>query len=289
MDNLADRVYVSALLASYLPNKMRKQREHLFKEVEKSAETLQSLEDRYQRYSAIAQASMETDRILAGRATEMAFRTIMVSDDRRNAAREQRLVDLAYSVDHELPLRLALLHDDDPAREQYRERTKLQLEREELKRELADNKQDISLRERDNEPNLAVAAWQSLAALNAGRVIAVDMNRARDMLACASNYPLETAYPMYSWVLSNVMDKYSRTPQAAQYIRDLFEGLARGAGFFFMMSGSSVRFDFNPKWHHQEPPSRAGRGRAIQPGKPHSYQLQGGESVAELADMAPSR
>ena len=252
LDNLADRVYVSALLASYLPRKMRKQREQLFETAESHAEKLQSIEDRYQRYSAIAQASLDTDRVLAERATEKAFRTITVSDDRRNAAREQRLVDLAYNVDPELPLRLALLHDDDPAREQYRDRARQQLERQELKRELADFKQDIILRERDNEPNLAVAAWQSLGALNAGRIIAVDMNRARDMLACASNYPLETSYPMYSWVLSNVMDKYAQTPQAAQYIRDLFEGVARGAGFFFMMSGSSITFDFNPKWYHQD-------------------------------------
>ena len=65
------------------------------------------------------------------------------------------------------------------------------------------------------------------------------MSGVRDMLACASNYPLETAYPMYSWVLSNVMDKYANTPQAAQYVRDLFEGIARGASFFFMVSGSA--------------------------------------------------
>ena len=29
-----------------------------------------------------------------------------------------------------------------------------------------------------------------------------------------------------------------------------------------------------------QPPSRAGRGRAIQPGKPHGDRLQGGEAVA---------
>ena len=31
-----------------------------------------------------------------------------------------------------------------------------------------------------------------------------------------------------------------------------------------------------------QPPSRAGRGRAIQPGKPHGDRLQGGEAVAAL-------
>ena len=34
-----------------------------------------------------------------------------------------------------------------------------------------------------------------------------------------------------------------------------------------------------------QPPSRAGRVRAIQPGKPHGDRLQGGEAVAALADM----
>ena len=81
---------------------------------------------------------------------------------------------------------------------------------------------------------------------------ALRVSGVRDMLACASNYPLETAYPMYSWVLSNVMDKYANTPQAAQYVRDLFEGIARGASFFFMVSGSAGRLESNPKWRHRD-------------------------------------
>ena len=252
ISNLSDRVFVSALLASYLPNRMRKKREDLFKAAEAGAEGLRSIEDRYQRYETLAERSMDTDRSMAARVTEKAFRTVTVSDDSRNAVREKRLVDLAYSVDPELPMRMALLYDDDPAREQYRDRAREQIDRQELKRALADVRQDIGLRERRNDPNLAVAAWQSLAGLNAGRTIAVDMNRVRDMLACASNYPLETAYPMYSWVLSNVMERYARTPHASQYIRDLFEGLARGSSFLFMITGSESNLDFNPKWHQRD-------------------------------------
>ena len=252
IENLADRVYVSALLASYLPNRLRKDRADLFEAAETGAEALKSVEDRYQRYETLAERSMDTDRPMAARATEKAFRTVTVANDSRNAIKERRLVDLAYSVDPELPMRMALLYDDDPAREEYRDRAREQIDRQELKRALADVRQDIELRERRNDPNLAVAAWQSLAGLNAGRTIAVDMNRVRDMLACASNYPLETAYPMYSWVLSNVMEKYARTPQASQYIRDMFEGLARGSSFFFMVTGTEGYLDVNPKWHQRD-------------------------------------
>ena len=250
--NSADRVYVLALLASHLPNRLRKEQGRLFEVSEKATEGLQSIEDRYQRYSVIAQVGMETDRILAARVTEKALRTITVSDDNRNANREQQLIDLAYRVDPELPMKMALVYDDDPAKEQYRERAKRQLVRQELKKELGGHKQDILLRDRQNEPNLAAAAWLALGTLNAGRMIAVDMARVRDMLACASNYPLETSYPMYSWVLSNVMNKYAGTDHAVQYIRDIFEGLVRGAGFFFLMTGSSSKFNFNPKWRQPD-------------------------------------
>lgn len=270
IENLADRVYVSSVLASYLPNQLRKDRADLFVEAEKGAQALRSIEDQYQRYETLAERSMDTDRPMAARVTEKAFRTVTVGDDSRNALKERRLVDLAYSVDPELPMRMALLHDDDPAREEYRNRAREQIDRQELKRALADVRKDIELRERRNDPNLAVAAWHSLAGLNAGRTIAVDMNRVRDMLACASNYPLETAYPMYSWVLSNVMERYSHTPQASQYIRDLFEGLARGAGFFFMITGAEGYLDVNPKWHQRDEEDvhvvvRPGeRGKAVQ-------------------------
>lgn len=252
LTNSADRVFVTAYLASYLPNRSGKERVRLFEAVETATEALPSVEDRCDRYAAIAHVAIDTDRRLAARVTEKAFHTMTASDDRRNASREPRLVDLAYRVDPELPMKLAVLYDDDPAREKYRERARRQLSRQELKKELGDHKQDIVLRDRQNEPDLAAAAWLALGTLNAGRMIAVDMARVRDMLACASNYPLETSYPMYSWVLSNVMGKYAGTRQAAEYIRDLFEGLVCGARFFFLMTGSSGGFEFNPKWRRQD-------------------------------------
>ena len=252
MLNSADRVYVLMWLASYLPKKMKNERDRLLSISKIDIMTLESDEDRYQRFITLAEIATDIDRNLAVEATKNAFKLITGSDDRQNVSREKRIMDLAYSVDPELPMNLAVLYDDDPARDQYRERAKQQIGRHELKKQIGNYKQDIALRERKNEPNLAVAAWQSLGALNAGRMIAVDMTRIRDMLACASNYPLETSYPMYSWVLSNIMNKYSETPQASQYIRDVFEGLVRGASFFIEVTASSGKLEFNPKWLNRD-------------------------------------
>ena len=252
IDNSADKVFVLTFLAAYLPNNMREIRESLFAAAEVNTEALKSLEDRYNRFETLAMKSMDFDRQVATRAMEMAFRTVTVVDDSRSVSKERRLVDLAYSVDPELPMRMALLYDDDPAREEYRVRAQEQIDRQELKRALGDVRKDIEWRERQNDRNLAVAAWQSLAGLNAGRTIAVDMNRVREMLVCASNYPLETSYPMYSWVLSNVMEKYADTAQATQYIRELFEGLVRGSKFFFLVAGADSDLDVNPEWHQRD-------------------------------------
>ena len=248
LENTADRTYVLALLGSYMPNKMRKTRQELFVEAEKLTDGLASIEDRYQRYSTIVQLGMVTDRKMASRVMHKAFRTVTASSDEKNPARETELVDLAYRVDPELPMKLALAYDDDPAREKYQQRARRQLDRQELKREIVNHGGDIDLRSRHNEPNLAVAAWQALGTFNAGRVVAVNIARVRDMIACASNYPLETSYPMYSWVLSNVAGKYARTPQATQYVRDMFEGLIGGARFCFEVTGTGKRFEFNPEW-----------------------------------------
>ena len=252
LSNAADRAYVCSLLASYLPSKFRKPREDLLSVATLDTQALNAIEDRYQRYSAIAQVARDIDKSIATAATKNAFQTICGIDDSRNAIREQRLLDLAYSVDPDLPMQFAVLYDSDPAREQYRERAQRQIAKQILKREIGDVRKDIALRERKNEPNLAVAAWQALGTLNAGRTIPVHIRRVRDMIACASNYPLQTAYPMYSWVLSNVMNKYAGTRQASEYIRDMFEGLIRGSHFFFAVTASGKELDFNPIWDYQD-------------------------------------
>ena len=248
LNNTADRAFVLAMLASFLPNTLRRLRPELLAEAEGLVDELTSAEDRYQRYSAIVDLGMDADKAMAVRVMRKAFRTVKTSSDNKNPARETQLVDLAYRVDSELPMQLALLYDDDPAREEYQQRARRQLARQDLKRELVDPGGDIVLRNRRNEPNLAAAAWQALGTLNAGRVVAVDIARIRDMIACASNYPLQTSYPMYSWVLSNVASKYASTPQATQYVRDMFEGLLKGAHFFFAITATGERLEFNPAW-----------------------------------------
>ena len=145
-------------------------------------------------------------------------------------------------------MKLAMLYDDDPAREEYKARAKLQLDRHQLRKDLADSRSRLDFATVQDNLNLASAAWQALGALNSGRMVALDMTRLRELLVCASNYPLNTSYPIYSWILSNALEKYSHTAESKTYIRDLFEGVLRGTGFFFSITKAGGRLGSKPEW-----------------------------------------
>ena len=242
LKNAADRAYVLTHISSYLPAKLKKKRDQLLQLVESEVDALPSIEDQYDRYCAISSLAPKKDKQLASRALQKALSSVAPSDDQRVISRQNHIVNMAYRLDEELPMKLATVYDEDPAREEYRLRAQKQLRTHQLRKDIGDFQSDIDLKSLGNDPNLASAAWRALAALNSGRMIAADINRLRGMLACASNYPLAKAYPMYSWVLSNVMIKYSSSKEGARYMRDIFDGLLRGARFFLSLSDPKAQF-----------------------------------------------
>lgn len=248
ISNAADRAYVLAQIAIDLPSKKRRVAERLIKSAESTADGLSTIEDRSACLSIIADLATEKYRPHASRILNKAFGAVANTGYTRKSYREHRIIDIAYRLDPELPMKFAMLYDDDPARENYKDRAKLQLENHQLRKDIGDSRSHINLATLRDDPNLAFAAWRALGALNSGRMIPTDMVRLREMLVCASNYPLNTSFPMYSWVLSNALMKYSHTAESKTYIRDLFEGVLRGADFFFSLTESDGRLGSNPEW-----------------------------------------
>ncbi len=246
--NAADRVFVLTQLAGCLPTNTRRRRDRLYKDAENLADGLKSTEDRYSRYFSIAEVASDKDKALASQLLRKAFSCVVNVKGRRGAMQEHRLLDLAYRVDPDLPMKFALLHDDDPAREEYRERAKRQIARYKLRSDIGDSQSALDLSAQKDNPDLAYAAWRAVGGLNSGRLIATDIVRLRKMLECASNYPLETSYPMYSWVITNIMMKYAKTNDANRYIRELFDGVIRGIEFYFLACGGDVGLSERRKW-----------------------------------------
>ena len=248
LENVADRAYVLTYLASCLPSNRRGRRDRLYAAATEITDSLKSTEDKYHRYYTVANLAAEKDRPLATRALKKAYETVVHTRGRRGTFHEHRLVDLAYRVDPELPMKFAMFHDDDPARDEYRERVKKQINRNQLKADIGDPRSEVDFGKMRDNPNLASAAWQAIGGLNSGRLVATDIVRLRDMLVCASNYPLDTAYPMYSWVITNVMMKYADSKDSKNYIREIFEGFVRGSDFGILTSGNEQDAGIHPKW-----------------------------------------
>ena len=248
LENAADRVYVLAHLAAHLPNKRKKEREALYKIVESDAEALVTIEDRFQRFCTLASLVASRDKQRASRMIKKAYEAAINFEGRRYASKENHLVDLAYRVDPELPMQMAVLYDDDPAREEYRQRAQQQIDRHKLKRDIGDNRSEVDLAARRNDPDLAAAAWKALGSLNAGRLIPSEVARLREMFTAAGNYPLATAFPMYSWALSNLILKYSGTPDGAKYMRNAFEGILRATNFMYYFAGDRSGLVKNLEW-----------------------------------------
>ena len=248
LPNVADRVYVLAHIASYLPGRQKKERSRLLKVVEDDIDNLRVQEDQFQRYCLFSDLLMKRSRPDAKRIIEKAFSTLLKKSERRNAAKESHLVELAYRCDPDLPMNLGLLYDSDPARDKYKARVEKELEKHKLKKDLGDYRSQVDLREIRNDANLANAAWRALGTLNAGRMVAADMARVRQMLIAASKFPLKTSYPMYSWALSNVIIKYSTTPESADYVRNMFEGTLRSAKFVLEMADPRLKDGVKPDW-----------------------------------------
>ena len=248
ISNVADRVYVLAHLAVSLPSQKKRVAERLLKVAESITDGLPTIEDKYSRFFMIAYLTIDIYREQASRVLKKAFGLVVNIGTRRSAFRENQVIDLAYRLDSELPMQLAMVYDDDPAREEYKIRAKRQLARHKLKKDLGDSNSHLDLTTLRDDPNLASAAWRAVGSLNSGRMVPTTMVRLREMLVCASNYPLKTSYSMYSWVLSNALMKYSHTSQAKTYIRYLFEGALRGADFFFSITEADGRLGSNPEW-----------------------------------------
>ncbi len=248
ISNAADRVYVLAQLAINLPSKKRRVTEQLLEDAESTAENLPTIEDQYGCFTMIADITIDKYQSHTLSILKKAFGVVVNTGYSRKSFREHRIIDIAYRLDPELPMQLATLYDDDPAREEYKNKAKFQLDRHKLRKDIGDSRSHLDLATLRNDPNLASAAWRALGALNSGRMVPTDMVRIREMLVCASNYPLHTSYPMYSWVLTNALMKYSHTAEAKTFVRDLFEGVLRGADFFFSLTETDGRLGSNPEW-----------------------------------------
>jgi hypothetical protein len=92
----------------------------------------------------------------------------------------------------------------------------------------SEDEKDEDEDERQRLRTLADACTLHLAALHAGRVSPVPLERLREPLAAAARLPLSDAFPIYAWAVENTVQRLGRAPaQARTTLRPLFDALAQ--------------------------------------------------------------
>ncbi|MCY4223198.1 MAG: hypothetical protein OXF06_00010 [Bacteroidetes bacterium] len=248
LDNHADRIFVLAHLG--MEYKKKKEGIKLLHEVEKDCGELLTYEDRLNRYYAIASIVVDWDKKLARTIIKKAYEEVAGIGVKNIGIKERDLIDLAYRIDPALPMELAVVYDQDSVRREYYEnRAQQELKTLEVKGNIVNNK--ISQKDKENEQNekvFASAVRRALQSLNSGMLAKVDSERCREMIQRASESPLDTAYPIYSWALASLALSHSGKGARQNYLRDAFEGVLRGAKLYCSLTEVTGSYLEPPDW-----------------------------------------
>src|SRR5260370_4404217 len=130
---------------------------------------------------------------------------------------QRRLIDRACRHDPDYAALIASRIDDDPAREELKQRMRIL----EAKRSM-----EQAVQPKTNEmlsvEEYAQAAWMCLGALNAGRITTVRIENTRDFIQVAAKHPLDQTYPIFAWAIENAIRRFAHTEQAKTHLRSIF-------------------------------------------------------------------
>lgn len=245
--NVADRVLVLTIIAKSLHAKQNTMRTKLLREAAELIEKVPSALDRLDRYEAVSKSAWECDRALAHSCMRMGL--LLQGSGRDFYYRRQTLVDLAYSLDKDLPASIASLMNDDPAKKHMAEGTSHQVALLDFVRSIQQERTPISLPDAGHVTMLPAAAWRLLGQLRAGRAAPVHVARVRETLNLATELDFDDAFSVHCWAIENLSQMYKGTPQAGEYLRPLFESVLEAIELWGLLN---AYLSGNRPWRSQQ-------------------------------------
>jgi hypothetical protein len=254
LENLADRAYVTQIVALCLPGSMNGQRAKLLAEARAAIETIPSEFDRFEHYIGLAEDLRGIDN---GQCRELvnAAASVLAKSLEDITSYRRRLVDLAYNVDETLAKTLIDHFDDDEAKQAAQRQMRLLEVRKNLSTQEDATKALSQIRARD----LSRLGWSLVRALNAGRFQSFHPSEIRPYLDAAAGQSLRQSYSVLLWYIENAVVRFAKTDQAASFLRPMLDATIVGAQLAGQVAGKSlVRLK---ALKHQS--TQIGEGRAI--------------------------
>jgi len=241
LPNHSDQAYVICKLAGAMPAKHSQKKRDLLDEVKKKIATLSSLQDRIDRYEALADAAQDFDRHISREALQLAIQDSVAIESKDIANIRKRLVDRAYRLDADFAATLASGMDDDPARMTKKQELQDRLATLKLRDSLQKGEEDALCGKSNDKPKdpeqLSEAAWMALRSLNSGKMAAIRADNTRAYVQHASTLTLSQAYWMLALVIENAVRHYKDTNEASTHLRPLFNACVMGVDLTFRIAG----------------------------------------------------
>lgn len=221
--NIPDAAYTLALVASAMSSKYHNLRRETIQSALTVARTVKITSERGECLLNLADEVWRIDSQLAKQVLREAAETMAgLEKDDEEDGRIDRLLDIAYRISADFALALSSELDFDTARSEARRGLLLARKTIEARtRMLDDSDEPASTLGQSEGETLAQAAWRNLAALNASSVAAKAPRALRKSLGAASQWPLETTYPVFAWAVQNWVDRPAAKPQKGASLREL--------------------------------------------------------------------
>ncbi|PLT28207.1 hypothetical protein [Peribacillus deserti] len=236
INNISDQALVHSTIAFSLPNSKIEKTKEILSETEAIIKDIPVTIDKIQLYESIGVDAFIKDQTLSRKYLKLGMEESLKKDTKEIYPVQRRIIDIAHRINPEFSASLVSLTDDDPTKK----RTKIKLNEEiktlELKKDLI-NVKDIN---EDLKPILPDAAWRMLGALNANRVETVNLDGIRGHLRSTADLPFSESYPIVSWIIENVVIRYSKDKNAIKYIRPIFESTINVVDTILKLSGRNI-------------------------------------------------
>jgi hypothetical protein len=224
ISNYSDQAFVLGLISHAMPKKMAEKKKAILEDAHELLENIPALLDKIDRYETIARYSLDIDQSIAKKYINQGIRFAITRDDPKSFSVQRRLIDLAYSaIGPDFASEIASLADDDPAREKAKTNLLERLNIQKIKHEILDQKENIN--DKKKEENYPKVAWMLLSSLNADRISTLHMESLRSYIEIASKLPMQESYPIFAWVIQNLVKRFNNTDQANSIIRNMFNAL----------------------------------------------------------------
>jgi hypothetical protein len=228
--NIADAAFVLCNLARVMTSREQAKRVEILKEAKEIIGRIPSTIDLADRMEAFASIALTIDQGLCREAvkdafslTLLGFKPVQGRDERQE--QRDRLIDLAYKIDKDFANSLVALLSDDPAKKGLEKRSKNKLTELQLVKSLLNEDKEFICKTAEELDLLPAAAQTAVSQLNADSAVPVHFQRILEIVVPASRLSIDTAFPVYLFVVEDLIKMYSQTAQASTYIRSMFDAI----------------------------------------------------------------